>query len=276
MFSNFRYIFFGGKESPFAEIILNNLRKAGLEPAAIFDNARAPLDINKLKSLRADLFVVASFGKILKREVLDIPPMGVIGVHPSLLPKYRGASPIQSVILNDEKETGVALFFIDEKVDHGPILSEKRIAISEKDNYKILQEKLAKLGSEMLIEFLLKIARNEIIRQPAEEIQDESAATLTKKFITEDAFIDLSFREGSSSGGKSTNQKENWLKIKALNPEPGTYTILKLKNGKDLRLKILEADFKDDKLELKTVQPEGKKPMPYTAFLNGYKDKLLQ
>ena len=258
---NMKFVFFGGKESPFAEIILNNLKKSGLMPIVAFRNAREALDIDYLKSLKADVFVVASFGKILKRDVLEIPPMGVIGVHPSLLPRLRGSSPIQSAILNDEKETGVSLFIIDEKVDHGPVLSEERIAIDEKDNYTTLQEKLAELSSEMLIEMLPKITDGKI----KSEIQDELMATFTKKFATEDAFIDL----------KSSNQKENWLKIRALNPEPGTYTILKLKNGKELRLKILEADFENGKLELKIVQPEGKKPMPYSAFLNGY-GKLLK
>lgn len=256
-----KFVFFGGKESPFAEIILNNLEKNGLKPVASFRNAKEALDVNYLKSLGADIFVVASFGKILKKEVLEIPPMGVIGIHPSLLPRLRGSSPIQSAILNDEKETGVTLFLIDEKVDHGPIISQKSLVISPKDNYELLQEKLAELSSEMVLELLSKIAGNKI----KSAVQDESAATFTRKFATEDAFID------SQSG----NQKENWLKIKALNPEPGTYTILKLNNGKDLRLKILEADFNNDKLELKIVQPEGKKPMPYSAFLNGY-SKLLK
>ena len=95
--------------------------------------------------------------------------------------------------------------------------------------------------------------------------QNESAVTFTRKFATEDAFIDL----------QSGNQKENWLKIRALNPEPGTFTNLKLNSGKDLRLKILEADFENGKLELKIVQPEGKKPMSHSAFLNGY-SKLLK
>lgn len=256
-----KFVFFGGRESPFAEIILNNLEKSGLKPVAAIRNARGPLDIEYFKSLGADIFVVASFGKILKKDVLGIPPMGVIGVHPSLLPKYRGSSPIQSVILNDEKETGVSLFLIDEKVDHGPIISQKSLVISPKDNYELLQEKLAGLSSEMLIETLSGIADGKI----ESAVQDESAATFTRKFVTEDALVNL----------KSGNQKENWLKVKALNPEPGTFTNLKLNNGKELRLKILEADFKDGKLEIKIVQPEGKKPMPYPAFLNGYGDKLL-
>src|SRR3989344_8285124 len=110
-----RYIFFGGKESQFANIILDKLTKAGMAPIEAVGSAKAPLDPEHLKSLNADFFLVAAFGKILKKDILDIPPKGVIGVHPSLLPKYRGASPIQSAILNGEKETGTAIFIIDEK-----------------------------------------------------------------------------------------------------------------------------------------------------------------
>src|SRR3989344_3233634 len=118
-----KYIFFGGQESDFAQIILDSLKSAGWQPLAEIRDAKKPLDLTYLKSLNADFFLVAAFGKIVKKELIEIPPKGVIGVHPSLLPKYRGASPIQSVLLNDEKETGTAIFLIDEKVDHGPIIA---------------------------------------------------------------------------------------------------------------------------------------------------------
>src|SRR3989344_4239172 len=120
---NPKCVFFGGQESDFAQIILDGLKSAGWQPLAEIRNAKTSLDMEYLKSLNADFFLVAAFGKILKKELIGIPPRGVVRGHPSLLPKYRGASPIQSVLLNDEKETGTAIFLIDEKVDHGPIIA---------------------------------------------------------------------------------------------------------------------------------------------------------
>jgi methionyl-tRNA formyltransferase len=251
-----RYVFFGGRESRFAQIVLDGLKNMGLKPVAEIRDAKAPLDIEYLQSLHADFFLVASFAKILKQEVISIPPRGTIGIHPSLLPKYRGASPIQSVLLNDEKETGTTLFLIDEKVDHGPIVSGIRCQVSSEDTYISLEEKLAKLSAELAIEILPKYLAGKI--QP--QIQDEAQATFTKKFKTEDAEVNL----------KTDDPKMIWLKIRALNPEPGVYTILKLKNDKSLRLKLLEATYENEKLILTKVQPEGKKPMSYQAFLNGY------
>jgi methionyl-tRNA formyltransferase len=255
-----KFVFFGGKESRFAQIFLDELKKGGLAPVAEMRDAKAPLDAEYLKSLGADFFLVASFAKILKKEIIEIPLKGTIGVHPSLLPKYRGASPIQSAILNDEKETGTTLFLIDEKVDHGPIINHKSLIINYKDNYLTLEEKLAKLSAKLAVETLPKYLAGEIQLK----IQDESQATYTKKFKTEDAEVDW----------EKDNPRDVWLKIRALNPEPGAFTILNLKNGKQLRLKLLEAEYQDGELELKKVQPEGKKPMDYESFLNGYQRLL--
>lgn len=268
------FVFFGGKESRFAQIFLDELKKSGLSPIAEIRDAKAPIDVEYLKSLNADFFLVASFAKILKKDILEItrpinlinPYIPVIGAHPSLLPKYRGPSPIQSVILNDEKETGTTLFLIDEKVDHGPIITSDKLQVTSDDNYVSLEEKLAKLSAKLAAGTLPKYLTGEI--QP--QAQDESQATYTKKFKTEDSEVYL----------EKDSPKEIWLKIRALNPEPGAFTILELNNGKTLRLKLLEADYitpnnhDEGQLILKTVQPEGKKPMDYKSFLNGY-SKLL-
>ena len=274
------YIFFGGRDSPFAQIILDGLKSAGWQPMAEFRDAKAPIDLKKLKALGADFFLVAAFGKILKKDVLNINkvtdpnnPIPVIGVHPSLLPRLRGPSPIQSTLLNDEKQTGVTLFLIDEKVDHGPVISYKSLVISDKDNYQSLEKKLAELSVNLILETMPKYLAGEIKPQP----QDEPQATYTKKFTTEDAKVNL----------KTDDPKQIWLKIRALNPEPGTYTILTLKNGKTLRLKLLETELSPISptrgersrtigLILKKVQPEGKRPMTPQSFLNGYQKFLDQ
>ncbi len=259
-----KYIFFGGQESPFATIILDKLTKAGMAPIEAVRNAKAPLDPEHLKSLGADFFLVAAFGKILKKEILEIPPKGVIGVHPSLLPKYRGASPVQSAILNGEKETGTTLFLIDEKVDHGPVIVMDKLAIGSDDTYRTLVEKLAHLSADLILKTIPKWLAGEI--KPV--VQNEAETTFTKKFISADAEIRL------TSLISPISQHEAWLKIRALNPEPGTYSILKLKNGKDLRLKLLKSDFSDNRLKIEEVQPDGKKAMKLKEFLNGYAQNL--
>ena len=255
-----RYVFFGGQESRFAQLVLEDLKKAGMTPAAEVRDAKAPLDLEYLKSLKADVFVVAAFGKILKKDLLEIPPKGTLGVHPSLLPKYRGASPIQSAILAGEHETGVAIFQIDEGVDHGPVLASAAAPIADTDTYETMIDRLAHLGSGLLVAALPKWLDGTLHA----ETQDETQATFTKKFVTEDAKVDL----------KADDPKVISRKIRALNPEPGAFTILSLKNGKQIRMKLLSAELKEGTLTLLKVQPEGKKPMAYKDFLNGYKDLL--
>ena len=255
-----KYIFFGGQESRFAQIVLDELTKAGTAPILAVRDAKAPLDLDHLRALNADFFLVAAFGKILKKELLEIPPKGTIGIHPSLLPRYRGASPIQSVILNDEKETGTAIFLIDEKVDHGAVLGMEKLTIEPGDTYSALAEKLALVSAKLFIEKVTEWLDGSL--NP--KIQDESKATFTKKFITQDAEVDL----------KKDGARAIYLKILALNPEPGVFTVMKMKNGKAMRVKLLEAGYENDTLVLKKIQPEGKRIMEYKDFLNGYKDLL--
>lgn len=200
-----------------------------------------------------DIFIVAAYNKIIPKEILEIPRLGTIGVHPSLLPKYRGASPIQSVILNGEIETGTTLYLMDEKVDHGPILAQQKLENCELKiiNYKLLQKKLAELSANLLIENLLDI-KNKI---KSVKIQDESLATYTKKFTAEDAFIKPEYLEkAQNEGGEIAIKIEQ--KIRALNPEPGPWTF---SNNK--RMKILEAELSNGKLKLVKIQTEGKKPI---------------
>lgn len=279
-----KYIFFGTPE--FASIILEKLIKDGVPPVALVCNPDKPvgrkkvitpppakvvaekggikvfqperLDEEFLKQLRelgAYLYVVAAYAKILKKNLLDIPRLGVIGVHPSPLPKYRGSSPIQTAIMNQEKETGVSLFMIDEKIDHGPVLSTRNISIAAK-NYKELEKALAELSAEMLIEVLPRFAKGEI--KPI--VQNESEATFTKKFETEDGLIEYSDLDKAQKVEMDLARKIN-AKIKALNPEPGAYTI---KDGK--RIKLLNSRV-TDRLELLEIQPEGKKPSPFKGVL---------
>jgi len=205
-------------------------------------------------NLRDELFldndfgVVAAYAQIIPQEVIDKARLGIIGVHPSLLPKLRGASPIQTAILEGHDKTGVNLFMLDEQVDHGPVIASRGLGIGE-SNYTDLEERLADVGGELLLETLPQF----VIGKVNKEIQDESEATYTKKFSTEDGYVDSKELESAQNDGQ--NAEEILRKIRALNPEPGAYTMLDEK-----RTKLLDAEIIDNKLVLKEIQKEGGVP----------------
>lgn len=282
----YKYVFFGSPE--FAEIILRRLARTGIPPLALVCNPDRPVGrkkiiappltkrlveesgrvdikilqpekiddafLDELKNIKADFYIVAAYSKILPAKLLAIPPLGVIGVHPSLLPKYRGSTPIQSAILSGEKETGVSLYLMDERMDAGPVIKQQASSIKCQD-YSILMRELADLAGDMLIEILPKFAARETNPLP----QNETKATYTKKFNNEDAYIppeDL--REAENKGGEKA--REIWRKIRALNPEPGVFTLSPSKGGLR-RLKLLEAKIENGLLKLTKIQKEGGKAM---------------
>ncbi len=249
-----------------------------LQPESLRNNLSL---VSCLLSLRADVGIVIAYGKIIPSEIINLPKHGMLNIHPSLLPKYRGPSPIQSAILNGEKETGITIMKIDEEIDHGPILKMQNLKIKNQ-NYKELETELSKLGAELLIEVLPDYLAGKITPQP----QNHAEATFTKMIKTEDGRI----------GEKDTAERA-YNKIRALNPEPGTY--INIKNGdKNFRLKILNAELpaspenqpktgilfirdrtlmlglKDGCIKLTQVQPEGKNPMSGEDFIKGYRHLL--
>ena len=278
-----KFIFFGTPE--FAAIILEKLIQAELMPEAVICNPDKPTgrkqiitpppvkvlaqkygltiyqpkDKNELleiiKKLQPDLAIVAAFGMLFPKEILAVPKYGFINIHPSLLPKYRGPTPIQTAILNGDEKTGVSLFLIDEKMDHGPILAQRELEFPISNfQFPILSQKLAELGADLLIETLPKYINGEIKPQA----QDESQATYTKKFSTQDAYIEPKDLEiAQEKGGDKAIEIER--KIRALNPEPGTFT-LSLSKGGLKRTKLLEAKIIDEKLKITKIQVEGGKP----------------
>ncbi len=276
-----KYAFFGTPK--FAAIILENLAKAQMAPAIVICNPDKPVGRKKIVTLPPtkevalkynievaqpenlkswdnearlkgyEFAVVAAYAKIIPQRILDLFPKGVIGIHPSFLPKYRGASPIQSAILNGDAKTGVTLYVLDKEVDHGPVIDAETVPIDEHDNYTSLLGKLAVFGGEMLTHKLPEWYVGKII--PKE--QDHGAATFTKKFGEKDAMVDLA----------KDNSLEIYRKIKALNPEPGVYTFIQ-KDDKKLRVKLLEALYSDNKLVLKKVQVEGKNPTENRRYID--------
>lgn len=290
-----KYIYFGTPR--FAEIILAGLIGANLSPIAIVCNPDRPVgrkkiitapatkvlaeknnitvfqpetmsDLLALKSrfseLKPDFFVVAAYAKIIPRAILDIPRLGTLGVHPSLLPLYRGASPIQSAILNGDAETGSTIYLMDEKTDHGPIAAQDKLEFDSRNSiadfsYLELEEKLAALSAKLLVETIPDFVTDKITPQA----QDESKATFTKKFKTEDGFIDekelaAAIAADSTTANAGGKASEILKKINAFNPEPGAWTI---REGK--RIKLLKATVRDGRLVLLETQKEGGRPIRF-------------
>lgn len=206
-----------------------------------------------------DIFIVAAYGNILPKKILDIPKHGTLNVHPSLLPKLRGASPIQTAILKED-ETGVSIMLIDEEMDHGPIIAQEKVALWKEGvlpKASELEETLARRGGQMLAEILPKWIAKEI--QTRE--QDHKSATFTQKITKEDGLIDL-----------DDDAEKNYRKIQAFNIWPRAYFFMEknakhLKDNKKIRVIITEAKLEDGKLVIEKVIPEGKKEVPYSVFL---------
>jgi len=204
----------------------------------------------KLREFEPDLFIVFAYNKILRQETLDIPAKGVIGVHPSFLPEYRGPSPFQTALLDGEIKTGVTLYLLDPGIDSGPVVAVSNpVAIAPEDNFTSLAFKLADAGANLLVQTLPGFLAGEIKPKP----QDESRATYTKKFHTEDGFVEESDLAAAEQGD-SKKSKIIFNKIRAFTPEPGAWTI---RSGK--RLKLLEAKIENGALRLMTTQEEGQK-----------------
>lgn len=238
--------------------------------------------VEKLRSFEADVFVVAAFGQILSKEILNMPKFGCINIHASLLPKYRGAAPIQWAVINGEKETGVTIMQMDEGIDTGDMLLKEAIAIDEKETGDSLHDKLAALGAKLIVPALSAIEKGEIIPQKQKE-EDSCYAKMLSKSL---GLIDW---------------KDDAVKIerlvRGLNSWPSAYTYYNGKTFKIWEAQVLSEESGDDpgtvcevtkdaiivttgcgKLKLLSVQLEGKKRMSVHDFLLGYQvrkdDKL--
>lgn len=181
------------------------------------DNIHSDELFNQLSNLNADLFVVVAFS-ILPDNIIDIPKYGCVNIHPSLLPKYRGSSPIQYALLNGDKETGVSIINLNSKIDSGAILGQKTFSIPNDANFGYMYEKLGVIGSELLIKVIEDIKNDRVITR----IQDESKKTLAPKIKKQQYKIDWSL---------PSNQVYN--QIRAFDPYPGAYALL---NGKRIKL----------------------------------------
>ncbi|NVN96920.1 methionyl-tRNA formyltransferase [Candidatus Nomurabacteria bacterium] len=204
--------------------------------------------INNLEE--TELNIVVAYGKIIPEILINKPELGTINIHYSLLPKYRGASPLEACLLNGDEETGVSIQQMEYKLDSGPILREERIDIGINDTKEELRETLINLGANVLCDILPEIKNKKINPKP----QDESLATFCKKIKKEDGELDL---KGEA--------RENWNKYRAYSDWPGTFFFIH-KDGKKIRIKIKWASYQNNSFTIKRVVPEGKKEINYEEF----------
>jgi methionyl-tRNA formyltransferase len=240
------------------------------------ENLRHPDAIAQLKGWSPDLIVVAAFGQILRPEVLNLPNYGCLNVHGSLLPRWRGASPIQASILAGDEQTGVTIMKMDTGIDTGPILNQRAIAIAPNDTYGTLSPRIATAGAKLLLETLPSYISGKLVPQP----QSEEGVTYARMLKKEDGLLDF-----SSSAVKLVRQ------VRAMNPWPGAFfnwngASLKVHQarvgigkspGMDSRLVIdgnIAVGTGEGILILEIVQPPGKKPMLGKAFLSGARNWL--
>jgi methionyl-tRNA formyltransferase len=208
----------------------------------------------ELLELEADVFVVASFGKILPKALIELPKFGSVNVHPSLLPKYRGPSPIQNSILN-LGEPGVTIIEMDDQMDHGPILAQTGVPISPwPDHYDTVEEKLGLVGGRILTELLPALVAGRLKAIP----QDESQATYTKLVKKEDGLINM-----------EDPAEKNLAKVLAYSTWPGAHMIYKNKHGKEIRAVVKDAEIVDGKFVPTRIIPAGKREMSWQEFLRG-------
>ena len=205
---------------------------------------KEPTVVEELRSFRPDVIVIAAYGLIVPQEVLDIPPLGTLNIHPSLLPKYRGASPVASAILAGEEVTGVTVMVTTMEVDEGPILSAAKVKISDEDTTSSLTSRLARVGDDLLLETLPRWAKGGITPQH----QDESQARYSRRISKEDGDIDWVL-----------SALELWRQVRAFDPWPGSYTRWDGKLLKLLQTEPLADDWPAEPGHVMTLEgPDGK------------------
>lgn len=198
--------------------------------------------LNSHKDL--DLFIVVAYGKILPEDFIKIPKFGTINIHYSLLPKYRGASPVEASLLNGDTVTGVSIQQMEFKLDSGPILSEEKVEIDINDTKDLLKDKLIKIGADLIC----KILPNIINKNIEGKIQNENDATFCKKIKKEHGEID-----------PNDNAKDNWNKYRAYFGWPGVFFFEDNK-----RIKITKAKYENGEFIIQRIIKEGGKEIDYT------------
>ncbi len=193
------------------------------------------------------LFLVVAYGKIIPEKIINLPKLGSINIHYSLLPKYRGASPVESAILSGDEETGVTIQKMEYKMDTGPVVAEEKVEIGPDEKATDLRKRLIKIGGELLVKTLPDFMNGKVTPIP----QDENLATYCKKIKKEDGLVDLATEPPSTL----------YNKFRAYATWPRTYFF---QNGK--RIIITDATLENGQFVIKKVLPEGKKEISWKEF----------
>ena len=287
--SPIRFVFFGGE--PLGVPILEQLSQASLVPDLIVCNPDRPSgrgkqlmpppvkvwalkhnipiwqpehfhDMTKVRAQLAayDLFIVVAYNHILPSWLIELPKHTTLNVHPSLLPKYRGPSPIRSAILADDPEVGVSIIKLDEYMDHGPLIAQEPLSLTTTAwpvDGRILDQELATLSGKLLANTIPAWVAGDITPQP----QEHSHATYTKKFTKADG--ELTLDPFALPTGDSAYKL--LLKVRALTGFPGTFFMY---GGK--RVKVTAATIENDTFVIERVIPEGKSEQLFSEYLRGY------
>jgi methionyl-tRNA formyltransferase len=258
------------------EVVAKRLGLPVYKPPTLRNHAsREPLI-----SAEPDLFVVAAFGLIFRQRTLDIPRFGSINVHPSLLPKYRGASPIVAAIASGDRETGVALMVMDAGIDTGAVVSQERALVADDDTSESLSGRLASIGAEMVMRDIPRWVTGVLVATP----QQGSPASLTRTLTKADGWIDWT---------RSAAEIER--QIRAMWPWPRAWTTI---DGSPIQVhgaKVVAVEHgiyepgtvvsarrtlivacADNALEIQTVEPAGRRTMPASAYLNGLRAPIVR
>ena len=265
-----------GRELKLRPPAVKELATASGIPVLQPEKARDPAFLEQLRALKPDLIVVAAYGQILPKAILDLPRLGCINVHTSLLPKYRGAAPIQWAILNDDAQTGVTIMKVAPALDSGDILSQSTTPIFPEDNAQTLHDRLAQMGAQLLIATIHDLCAGKITPRP----QIESEATHVRKISKEDGRLDWSL-----------SSRTLWNRVRAFTPWPGAFTF-QAAEPKPRFLKIWQAHAESNftgqpgvvlrankegivvacgsgALRILTIQREGGRRLPASEFLQG-------
>ncbi len=210
--------------------------------------------LSYLQAQKPDLFLVAAYGQLLPPEILAVPRLGCLNIHPSLLPKYRGATPIQAAILAGNDTTGVTIMEMSPQFDTGAILAQSELELEGTETYGDLEPLLAEIGGEMINEIIDPFRKGKIKGLP----QDNTKASYAKKIKTEDRWLNL-----------DDPAEVNERKVRAYTPSPNAFVVIDKQP-----LKILSAHTDYGKLIFDLVQPAGKNPMSWQDFLRGYRKPL--
>ena len=242
------------------------------------ENFKEEKEINHLKEMNCDILVVSAYGIILPKKILSIPRFGALNIHASLLPRWRGAAPIQRAILSGDKKTGITIMQMNEKLDAGAIVLQKEINIKEKNTSQEIHDQLAQLGGKLINDVLKILQKEEKIKSIP---QDETNTTYAKKISTDEAKINW-----------NKNGKDILRQIKAFNPIPGAWF-----TANNERIKIFDADISTsnnkpvglildknfsiscgngDIINPKILQRSGKSRMDINTFIRGFRFQVNQ